>query len=333
MKIAIIILSIILFSRSNYAQDSLSAAFLESNYEFKTVLNFPVNDFDKEANEMLLAIGGEGDLLAFILKYTEDGETAYRKTAEFTADALGVPFINAVKMYNDPAYKDEKVTVCYGMPFRATEICILFSIQMNTIKFQESTVEDPSADAIEMAEKALDSNDIAKAAEMYNGVMYPMHYMNEDEVAGDLMKRGHAKAIQAYKEKNYTAAKRYMEEPFVYYLNQYYISIEDPKEFEERVVSDKESGEDYWNLKTFKKWVGDYGLFLYLAKDYEASIIINKYLVTMLPEMAGPYLQLADSYFDTGKKAEAKVYYRKYTELMQKLNKQKSIPSRVTKRS
>src|SRR6185503_7720491 len=94
-----------------------------------------------------------------------------------------------------------------------------------------------------------------------------------------------------------------------------------------------DSTELTWNKEKFKLWVGDYGLFLYRTGELKASENINKYMTRMFPGFPGPYLQLADTYFDLGRKDTAKGTYKKYIELMKVQKRSKEIPKRVKERS
>jgi tetratricopeptide (TPR) repeat protein len=308
-------------------------AFEDTTAHFFVIENAPFDKFQPQGDELILAMSDGGDYITFVLKRMSK-EPFFLKIVEFSAEKLEVQFFNYAKMYGMPVCKNDTISFMFEMPYRATQYTCYFTLEKSEtkytgVKFLYSDYVDESANAIQKAEEALGNKDIAKAVEWYHAVMYPQFYMNEKEVGFSIMNKAHEIAMTLYKNGSYAGAAKVMADAFTYYGN---TTKQEYKTIEEMNEDLADSTDMTWTKQKFKLWLGDYGLFLYKAKDYEASIIINSYLNKMIPYLPGPYLQLGDTYYDMGKKAEAKETYKTYAKLMKEQKRDKLIPKRVKER-
>jgi tetratricopeptide (TPR) repeat protein len=235
---------------------------------------------------------------------------------------------------NDLEWKNDSVFISSEMPYRATQNSFQFVFDREVEGFFATDVEtyDPSWEAVEKADSMLAAGNLRGAINSYYNVFYPHAYINEGEVGMKLMELAHKKALAFFKENNADSAVGYMNIALDYYPNSNYISFKTKEEYDE-LMSDEAGWQRAWTEDQIKLWLGDHGLFLYKAKKYSESIELNAMLNMILPELAGPYLQLGDSYYDSGKKTEAKKAYLKYSELKKAQKKEKDIPKRVKERS
>ena len=238
---------------------------------------------------------------------------------------------NSAKMYDDPFYRNDTIYISSQVPFKATFITLRLVWNDKTKMFEpvESTYEDSSWEKLSEGDSLLAKGNIDGAIYLYEQMEYPMSYMNEYSKGREIMKKAHEMAMISFRENKYEESVTYILSAFRFWTNELYIGFTTKEEFNAYLID--EYGEK-WTLEEVKLWLGDYGLFLYKAGSTDKSIEINKYLTMILPDVAGPYLQLADSYFDSGNKINAKETYKKYSDLMKKLKREKEIPKRVKER-
>lgn len=239
---------------------------------------------------------------------------------------------NATKM-NDPEWRNDTVFVSSEMPYRATtwNLQFVWNSKVESFFATEPEVYDPSTIALGKADSAMAAGNIRLALDWYQSVFYPQNYMNEAEVGRDITIKCHELALVFFKANQFDSAILYMEMAFSYYPNMYYTDFKSNADMKLQI--EESPYQIIWTEDQIKLWLGDYGLFLYKAKKYKESIEHNTYLTSIFPEMAGPYLQLGDSYYDSGKKTEAKKAYTKYSSLKKAQKKEKDIPKRVKERS
>jgi hypothetical protein len=75
----------------------------------------------------------------------------------------------------------------------------------------------------------------------------------------------------------------------------------------------------------------DLGFFLEQTKQYKEAIEVLNAVVADFPDRTVAYLNLGDAYMGLGDTEKAKTQYRKYVELMGKIDKKNKIPERVLK--
>ncbi|AYN28456.1 tetratricopeptide repeat protein [Buttiauxella sp. 3AFRM03] len=86
---------------------------------------------------------------------------------------------------------------------------------------------------------------------------------------------------------------------------------------------------NYYNVDIYN----DYGFFLQQNNMPDEAVKYLTVVINRSPGRIPAYLNLADSYWDAGNRAEAKVKYKKYVELMQGLGQSKKIPQRAIDRT
>jgi len=278
----------------------------------------------------------------FAFKTDGDSDTLYivgvypdmKKNTELQV-ALGYSgedaMFNLAKMYDDPFYRNDTIYVISQLPFKATYVTLRWVWDEKTNMFEplESYFEDSSWDKLSEGDSLLVKGDVAGAIALYHEMEYPSFYLNEYEKGKEIMRKGHELALEAFKANKFSEAATYISDALLFWTNAIYISFSTEKNFTEN-LSDPNG--DNWTIDETKLWLGDYSLFLYKAGMLDKSIEINGYLNSILPEVAGPYLQLADSYFESGNKSKAKETYKTYSGLMKKLKREKEIPKRVKER-
>lgn len=304
--------------------DTLAEHEITGKIQF-VVTAIPIEQYPMGATELIALIEEDGSAISFAWKYINE-IVVYRDAGTWTAEGMEVPFINTAKMLESPFMRNDTIYFSFEMPFRATVYSVWFTLKNEKVKFDGSNFNDPSAENIEKAEAALEKGDIAKAVMFYSSVMYPSAYMSEGLVAREIMTKAHSMALELFKSGETKHACELMHQALEFYGNNIYLDLKSPAELKEATA---ENGSNAWNEKDFKTWIGDYGLFLYRSKDLDASEIINKYLTTVLPEVAGPYLQLGDTYYEKKEIAKAKSTYSTYKSLMVRQGKKSSIPKRV----
>ena len=287
--------------------------------------DFPVNVYGENVAALFFGANTETNSFYF---YTQNANSdSYHFLGELKVD--DEYFFNSAKLY-EHKFVNDTIHICTEAPFRATMYCYFIPVINKT--FSKALVEsyDPSYDAVENAENALKRNKIDSAVYYYNMVMYPMSYINEDEVGKNLMFKAHSLALQAFKVGEFNNACNYMKNALDYYINTTYLNFESINAV---IELQNEQRDNVWTVKELQLWLGDYGLFLYKAKELSESIKINAYLNKLFPDLCGPYLQHADALFDSGNVKDAKLIYKKYTNLMKAQKKSDKIPSRAIKRA
>jgi hypothetical protein len=87
------------------------------------------------------------------------------------------------------------------------------------------------------------------------------------------------------------------------------------------------------NTEKIVNIINDYAFFLESVHRYAEAIDILLYVVSIAPNRVVAYINLADALYDSGRKQESKIHYKKYISQMKKMNKEKKIPARVFSRS
>lgn len=238
---------------------------------------------------------------------------------------------NVAKMYDDPYYKNDTIFVTSQVPFKATTVTLRWVWNEKSKMFEsiDPELEDHSWEKLTEADSLLADGDILGAIALYSEIEYPTSYMNEYEKGKEIMKVAHDYALKSFNSSDYEGAVVKMFSGLTFWTNEIYLGFSSAEEL--HVYLEDEYGAK-WTLDEVKLWLGDYGLFLHKAGSFDGSIEKNSYLTKLFPETAGPYLQLADSYFESGNKTKAKETYKKYSDLMKKLKREKEIPKRVKER-
>ena len=320
----------------NSAQEQVVQAFVDSTAHIYLIEGAPATQWSSRGDELLLAVSEGGQYVTFVLNQKSVKKYPLLNIIEFSSEQLEVPFFNWSKLYGTPVCKNDTISFMFEMPFRATQYTAYFVLEKQKtgytgVKYLYTDYQDQSEEAIRKAEEALAIDSVSYAIEWYNAVQYPQYYLNEKEVGFSLMEKAHTVALSYYKNNVLIKASNVMRSAIQYYENSLHLEY---KTIEEMNTDLADTTNVSWTIHKMKLWLGDYGLFLYKAKDYEASIQINSYLTKLFPTWANPYLQLGDAYYDKAGKmtADADEAYRNYSQIMQELKKKKLIPKRVNER-
>ncbi len=269
-----------------------------------------VKSYDDTANVYYFGYIVQDDNFKVLGKFREDAE-----------------WLNIAKSY--ASYKNDTIYLQSEQPFRATINEYYFLWQKGKIKFLTSEMSDPSWEAVERAEKALSEGKIQEAINNYYEVMYPMSYINENEVGMRILSKANELALTESKNKNYKGAAGYIDTAFGYYS---LITFTEPADeaalnvaFEDNYMTEYKD--------SFGLWMANYGYFLYKADSLQKSIDINNKLNLTYPNLSGPFLQHADALYDLGKKLQARPLYSQYMKLMTEKGKEKNIPERAKERT
>jgi len=316
----LLLLSLFIYKKSN-AQFEYFTVNAE-NYTF-----FPLEGLAESIHK-------NGQTIAFGYNLMEDTlviAILQDKEALVMGHLLNEYIFNATKM-NDPEWRNDTIFISSEMPYRATtwNLQFVWDAKVEGFFSTDPQIYDPSAIALDKADSALAAGNIRLALNWYQSVFYPQTYMNEAEVGREITIKCHEIALMFFKESQYDSAIVYMEMAFSYYPNMYYTDFKSNADMKLQI--EESPYQIIWTEDQIKLWLGDYGLFLYKAKKYKESIEHNSYMNLIFPDVAGPYLQLGDSYFDSGKKTEAKKAYAKYSSLKKAQKKEKDIPKRVKER-
>lgn len=305
-----------------------------NNFAFSQFEYFTINPDNYQLLElegMAEHLGLKNQKLAFGYNTNEDTlviASIQEQNTVVMGHVINDYFFNAAKMY-DLKWKNDTIYIGSEMPFRATYWTFEFIWDKNVEGFfaTEANYEDASSEAVELADSLLAAGNIRMAIHNYYAVMYPHAYMNEAETGKLILEKCHERALSFYKEKELDSAIAYMELGLDYYPNSNYLGAKSKEEFESN--KSEYAYNMAWTPEQEKLWLGDYGLFLCRNKQFEKSIEVNKYLTMIFPDLAGPYLQLGDSYFEASEKILAKETYQKYISLKKQQKKEKDIPKRV----
>lgn len=224
-------------------------------------------------------------------------------------------------------------------PFSAAEIIQTFSWDGQRLKYVATRDEDPSAEFIEKMLRAAEKGDTKtlrpflenNPAEGTVDVMYPYAYLNR-RLFVEAIRRGHTAATRLFKLRRAREAAVRLSLMFDVTAALDRIVSADPalsrtpdKWLAAWKSQEMETGDYVYALN-------DYGFFLQEAGDFGAAINILTAVVQIDPKRAVAYLNLADSLWTLDRKAEARVHYKTYQQLMSEDHRQGQIPARVAER-
>jgi len=291
-------------------------------YQQVVVENVPKEKLPKLATNLMFVKSYEDTARVYYFGYIIKDDN-FRVIAKFTQDE---EWLNIAKSYS--YFTNDTIYLQSEQPFRATINEYYFLWEKNKIIFLKSETSDPSWEAVDRAEKALSEGKIQEAIDNYYQVMYPMSYINEDEVGFNILSKASELALTCSQNKKYANAALYIDTAMGYYN---LLSFTEPND----ELSLDATFEDHYITQykdSFGLWMANYGYYLYKADSLEKSITINSQLNNTYPLLSGPYLQHADALYDLNKKTQAKPLYQKYIRLMTDKGKEKNIPERVKER-
>ncbi len=291
---------------------------------------FTIDDSRKE--DYLIIEMGSPELL-FVFDEETNLEYAVKKSGDemkilFSAESIA----NSWGYIDHPEsfYENDTIFIKVYKHLSAKKACFLMIWNGKELEFAGiSDEENPNEGAVKAADSLLVLGRIRESVSVFHGIQYPYNEFNTWQYGILLMEKAHEIASEQFKQTNYDSAAVVMNAVFEYWENSKMLGFSDRKEF----INDRAEGYYSWTDEQFILWVGDYGLFLYKANKLEESILINEYMTRIHPEIAGPYLQLGDGYFDLRKTDEAKATYKKYCTLKKAQGKENDIPLRVKERT
>ncbi len=227
-------------------------------------------------------------------------------------DSLPVNIIYNPKKNPMARYQNGQIRVISGMPQSEAEAVAKFSFTDNKLVFIENDIFDPNADLEAEIEDALKNGNIREAGELALGVQSPpFGYLESFQLT--LLLRAHEVAMEFSKKKDYKKAAETMG-----YAYDFYTGINEASDIK---PDSKEA-----------KAIADYTYFLLNFKEYTKCIEVSKVINHLSPELAGPYLHLGNSLFETNQKEEAKKAYEKFVEIRKARKEESRIPAYVYER-
>lgn len=318
MKPFVFLLLLLTFSVASLpAQDFLWDFNSDHNGQYCSIEGFPDSELPDGADSIIFPYFQEEAVLGWAI--CKD-EKVYLMKKFDQEDGI---WFNWAKANYVGTYENGSVQFCSQMPFRATIACDLFKWTGETFTYFETDMTDPSADAIDKAAALRKAGKLCEAIDTYNDVMYPSSYFNPDNLFAVLLLDCHDLALDHYRKKEYTEAVRVMD---CIVENGWIDFSYDFVEEGQWTAPDTLPREKYIDI------MGDYGLFLVRAKQFEKAVKINQKLIEFAPDVVGPLLQLGDAQFQLGQVSDAKNTYGQYHTKMFSAGKSNKIPSRVKKR-
>lgn len=326
MRIFIFTCVIFLFHSYLSAQPVTSREELPEVYAYaEAVYDLPPELLPAGVDSLFLALGEDGDTV-YLLGLLKNGNFSMLQVTP--ADPETGWGVNVAKAFSVSAYNEGRINLCSQMPFRATEVCLYYSWDGKMLRFLETEIDDPNWATLAEADSCKERKNITCVVDAYNGVMYPYAYFSPEDAGLELLLMAHDSAYIAYRIQDYAAAADIMLVAMDFYgVSSHFYTMQSPENFEAAFPAD-----GIVSPARMEQIMGDYGLFLYKAGYTEQSITWNSMMTKVRPQLAGPYLQLADALFDTGNQAEAQKYYGLYEGLMKNARRTKEIPSRVKER-
>lgn len=274
------------------------------------VKKFPAPLLPKDIDTLIITVYIQGNQS----RLNGSNITLHGKTSKgyYLLDSINADFIyNSVKNPH-AVYKDGNILVSSGMPLNESESIVKLRYTNNKLVFIENYIFDPNAELEEQIEKSLNVGNIKEAAELYLGVQSPpWGYLESAQLI--LLERAHEVAMGFSKKRDYKKAAETMG-----YAYDFFTGISEESEIK---ANSKEA-----------KYIADYTYFLLNIKDYQKCIEVCQVINKLSPQLAGPYLHLGNSLYETGKKAEANKSYEKYIEIRKSKKEENRIPAYVFQR-
>lgn len=188
---------------------------------------------------------------------------------------------------------------------------------------------DPSWEMVQLAEELTEKGKLVEAVHTYEMVGYPFSYFNMGWVCKELLLKAHAIGLAHYKKNEFNEAPAMLDSIINSYLCDAWLNYESRDEFVEAIAQTYGT----WTEDSLLHILGDYGLFLYKARELDKSIDVNSRIIIYNPNFHGAYLQLGDALFDQNDKNSAGDVYKRYIAVMDKKGLGKSIPKRAKERA
>jgi tetratricopeptide (TPR) repeat protein len=227
-------------------------------------------------------------------------------------DSLPVNIIYNPKNNPMARYLNGEIWVISEMPMNESEAIAKFSFDGKKLLFIENDIFDPNTDLLAEIEDALKNGDIRLAGELALGVQSPpFGYLESFQLT--LLLRAHEVAMEYSKKKDFKKAAEIIGHAY---------------DFFNGITKDSDIKPDSKEARA----IADYTYFLHNIKDYKKCIEVSNTCIELSPELAGPYLHLGNSLFETNQKKEATKAYEKFVELRKARKEESRIPAYVFER-
>ena len=226
--------------------------------------------------------------------------------------------------------KAGSIQIYSQMPFSAFTYVQTFRWQNQQLSYIADRNEDRSAETVErLIEQTTEGQDIVFSEETF-GIFYPHRYIYADKLA-EAIARGHKIALALYAQGNPKAAAQRLEKMFnlTVKLTEIVGSSSASLPPQQWVESWKEIE---MTPQSYVAALNDYDFFLQEIGDHRQAIPIFKMAIAADQNRSVAYLNLADSLWAQGNRAEATKNYQSYQLLMKKAQQLSNMPNRVSER-
>jgi len=189
-----------------------------------------------------------------------------------------------------------RLTLSSQLPYKATTHTAELTWVSGALKVGKTRVDDPSSRALAKVEKELQAGNIGAAIEALDSISYPGQSYDQFEMAARILRRAHEVATTRYKNRDAAGAAQVMEEAFEHFSN----------------YTEPPGGTAPVPAARLTAIRNDYGFFLSEAGRHPEAEKELLEVVKAAPERAVARLNLADTLWAQGKKAEADAQYREY---------------------
>lgn len=264
----------------------------------------------KSNGEMLLYGELPGDRVIYV-------EKIIHKSSFYPAHYTGIRYANG------------EVRLCSTVPGKATEICIVFTFDDETLTYKAEEQSDPSQAQTTRANALLASGKVLEALAAYDSVQQASAYYDEEKTGIQLL-------LAAGKSGEELAAKRKFKDAiqmFQQVLNfkglKFLAAIRTEEDLKTKVGKNLH-GLTYTGLEKLMVRLTDY---MSEARDYDLIISHCPGYASWFPKEPRFPLALGDAYYAQKSKARAREYYSAYIALMKELKRSKDISPIVEQRA
>jgi tetratricopeptide (TPR) repeat protein len=258
-------------------------------------------------------------------------------------DSNGKQFVIAQKKPKDPFYgagvitnsscEGNTISITIKAPFRVYYQTLGFKWNGKSLIQLKTSSKDYSQELVDSALDKMSKGDFEGARSDLDGVEYSYNYLGCRTIE-DFLVAGHNAALSIQKTKGFTQAATMLWNTFELMIELYNVSRRG-----EPAIST--TNPDRW-LEIFKhceipesKFVGalnDYGFFLQQGGQNDKAVDILLLVVSEDPKRTAAYLNLADAYWELGRRQTAIDNYRLYEKMMLDSKKVDKVSAKVKER-
>lgn len=247
-----------------------------------------------------------------------------------------------------------QLTLYSQVPYWAATFIQTFEWNGQALKFLSHGFVDPSADILEAAIAAVETQEFSGVApngleSPLEGLVYPQNYIHGDALDA-AMTRGHLAALARYEAGEVEVAAKILWEMFELTRSLHGLVGHTPigsspgVNLNSAAESDFETASSllkYWVAvwweqeipwQTYVPALNDYGFFLQEQGDHGEAIAVFEAVVELAPKRTVAYLNLADSQWRVGQFSRARQAYQVYRRQMIQQGLSSQIPLRVMQR-